>query len=259
MWSLRGSLAVCLLLVGCSGDVDGGVVDGAPTAHLEVVSSVPHDTDAFTQGLVFDDEGRLFESIGHYGQSEVRELGPSMVLRRAPLDPTLFGEGLAAVGDELVQLTWQEGVALRWSADDLVEVGRCSYEGEGWGLTTHDGRFIQSDGSSTLTIRDAATFEPVDEIEVTVDGEPVDKLNELESVGGRILANVWHTNQIVVIDPDDGRVEMVIDAASIEPDGLTDPQAVLNGIAHRPGDPDDRLWLTGKRWPLLYEVRIVPD
>jgi glutamine cyclotransferase len=274
MRGLRAALVIGLVLAGgsstlagCSSDgqaeVDGTPSDvvtaSVPRFTVEVLASHPHDPEAFTEGLVVSDDGRLFESTGGYGTSQVREvdLETGAVLRHADLAADLFGEGLAISGDELVQLTWKEGVALRWGIDDFVERGRDDYEGEGWGLARDGDDLFQSDGSPTVTVRDRATFAPRRTFDVTSAEEPVEELNELEVVDGLLYANVWHTEQIVMADLT-GRVTGLIDASALTPAGLSDPEAVLNGIAHRPGDPADRLLLTGKRWPVLYEVRIVP-
>ena len=219
----------------------------------------PHDPTAFTEGLVFSADGRLFESTGGYGTSDVRQIDPTngTVVARQPLDATLFGEGLTIAGDELVQLTWKEGNVLRWDLALRARKGS-TITGEGWGLSTlADGTLISSDGSDVLTVRDPATMEPQRSVSVTdAAGAPLQQLNELEVVGDRVWANVWHSNDIVRIDPATGRVEASIDLSTLVPKGLQDPEAVLNGIAHRPGDPSDRLWVTGKLWPTLYEIEL---
>ena len=273
MRALRAMVVIGLVFAGCSSDGDVGVdssaapsTSAAPTTPparytVEVLATHPHDPAAFTEGLVATEDGRLFESVGGYGRSQVREveLATGRVIRATDLSPDFFGEGLAAVGDELVQLTWQEGVAIRWGRDDLVERSRDHYDGEGWGLTNDGERLLQSDGSSTITARDPETFEPTGTFDVTSAGVPVDRLNELEVVDGQLYANVWHSTDIVIVDPaGSGRVTGVIDASKLVPPALTDPEAVLNGIAHRPGDPPDQLLVTGKDWPVLYEVRVVP-
>lgn len=222
-----------------------------------VVARHPHDPTSFTQGLVFSADGRLFESAGGYGTSEIRQVDPAtgVVQARRSLDPSLFAEGLTIAGDELVQLTWKEGAVLRWSLE--LKPGRGStITGEGWGLATlADGSLISSDGSDLLTVRDPSTMEPRRSVSVTgSDGAPLQQLNELEVVGDRVWANVWHSNEIVRIDPANGRVDAAVDLSSLVPPGLSDPEAVLNGIAHRRGDPPGRLWVTGKLWPTLYEV-----
>ena len=167
-----------------------------------------------------------------------------------------YGEGLAFVDDRLVQLTWKDGVALVWDAATLTQTGSFRYAGEGWGLC-HDGiRLVMSDGSSTLTFRDAATFEVQGTVRVTVQGQPLVRLNELECVDGSVWANVWETPWIVRIDAATGQVTGALDTTGmIDPDPLVaDPGAVLNGIAYDP--VRDTFLLTGKRWPSMFEVRI---
>ena len=226
----------------------------APVASVEQVRSYPHDSTAFTQGLVWRG-GLLFESTGRYGQSSVRqvELETGRVIRRVDLGQQYFAEGLAAVGDSLYQLTWKEGVAFIWDPATLRQIARVSYNGEGWGLTWDGRRLVVSDGSSYLTFVDPNTFQVDTTVRVTDGGRPVDQLNELEWVRGEIWANVWHTQRIARIDPQTGRVKGWLDLTPLIPP-VTDQEAVLNGIAY---DPDaDRLLVTGKLWPRLYEIRV---
>jgi glutamine cyclotransferase len=235
----------------------------AQALRVEILGRVPHDRRAFTQGLAFVGD-RLYESTGLYGASSVRELDArsGRIVRRRELPARLFGEGLAAAGGRLVQLTWREGEALVWDAATLRRGKTFRYAGQGWGLC-HDGRrFVQSDGSSRLTFRDPATFAARGSVQVTLSGDagsglglepgPVPELNELECVRGRVYANVWTKDAILVIDPATGRVESVIDASRLpRPEG---PELVLNGIAFRSGTG---LLVTGKGWPWLYRVRLV--
>lgn len=224
----------------------------------EVVERLPHDPSAFTQGLVLSG-GALYESTGLYGSSTLREVDVSTgtVRRQVDLDDQHFGEGLAAVGSRLVQLTWQEGIATVYEASTFEVVDRFRYQGEGWGLC-HDGTHLwMSDGSSVLTRRDPGSFEVVDSIEVTRDGAPVERLNELECPEGEILANVWLTDEIVAVDPTTGEVTRVVDASGLLDAGSRsrlEDGAVLNGIAHDP--VDGTLLLTGKLWPHLYRVTL---
>jgi glutamine cyclotransferase len=235
-----------------------------PLLRWEVVSRRPHDTTAWTEGLAFDMEGRLFESTGLNGRSQLRELDPATgrVLRSAPVPDDDYGEGLAIVGDEtLVQLTWKEGTAFTWAKDTFERTGTFDYtgQGEGWGLCFDGTRLVMSNGSDQLTFRDATTFAVLGEVAVTVRGQSLPMLNELECVDGKVWANVWQTPYIVRIDPATGAVDGVLDATGIlVPDpGTADPGgSVLNGIAKIPGV--DTFLLTGKRWPEMIEVRI-PD
>jgi len=270
-----GALLVALSLLGASGCGDDTTSDapdttttsGAPAAStavvepltVEVRSRRAHDPAAFTEGLTFDDEGRLYESLGLEGASSVREVDPDTgdVVREATLDADEFGEGLAVRDGELYQLTWKNGVVHRWDPSDLTRTGRGSFEGEGWGLTYDGERFVQTDGSTRLLFRDPDAFEPpTSSVEVTRDGEPVDELNELEWVDGVVWANVWHSDEIMRIDPASGRVTGVVDASALWQSPDRGAEMTLNGIAHRPGDPPDRLWLTGKNWPEMFEVEV---
>jgi glutaminyl-peptide cyclotransferase len=257
-------MIVCLIVTACSSGSDRAADPASgtvPHLRVEVVHTYPHDTSSFTEGLVMTDDGRLFESSGQYGSSDVRQvdLRSGRVLRRTPLDARYFGEGLAeSSAGQLVQLTWKEGTAFVWNADDLSAAGRFSYSGEGWGLTRDGDELLQSDGSDQLTRRNPTTFAPLGHVRVTEDGAPIDQLNELEAVGSVVYANVWRTTDIVEIDPTTGHVLASIDASSLVPKGLDDPEAVLNGIAHEPGASPDRLLVTGKKWPVLYDVRLVP-
>ncbi len=222
---------------------------------MEIRATYPHDAGAFTQGLVFVD-GRLYESTGLYGESTLREvtLTTGEVTASAALEPNLFGEGLAYVDDRLVQLTFRENTAIVWS-QALEELDRFSYDGEGWGLCDLGGALAMSDGSETLMLRDRTTFEPIESLVATLEGDPVGSLNELECVDGLVFANVWKTTYIVVIDPADGQIRAVIDAAELDRFSEANSAAVLNGIAYDAAR--GVFYLTGKLWPMLYEVTFV--
>jgi glutaminyl-peptide cyclotransferase len=227
----------------------------APVAHLKVkvLATRPHDPQAYTQGLLWH-AGRLFESTGLYGASSLREVEPETgkVLRSTALPAKDFGEGLALVGDRLIQLTWQEGTAYVWGLAKLDLRNQFSYTGEGWGLTWDGKRLIMSDGSDRLTFRDPATFDVLGGVNVSLDGHPVLDVNELEWVDGAVYANVWQTDSILRIDPASGRVTAAIDAAGLLTDAERATAEVLNGIAWR---PDTRtFYITGKKWPKLFEV-----
>jgi glutamine cyclotransferase len=234
---------------------------GEPERHLaerrdvRVVRVLPHDPEAFTQGLLWW-HGSLWESTGQYGHSDVRQVDPETgeVLRRTTLTPDLFGEGLARVGERLFQLTWREDTALRWTLPDLEPDGRFSYTGEGWGLCFDGEQLVWSDGSDRLRFVKPEDFAVVRVQPVTLDGRPLRQLNELECVGDRVWANVWTTDFLVEIDPTTGRVETLIDAAGLltrEERRRTD---VLNGIAYRP--ESGTYFITGKLWPKMFEVRL---
>ncbi len=224
-----------------------------------VVGRIAHAPDAFLQGLLFDTDGRLWASTGLYGASSIRELDPATgeVLRSADLPATAFGEGIAlGAAGEIVQLTWQEGLAYRWDRATLTPLPPFAYDGEGWGLCGDGSRLVMSDGSDRLTFRDPATFAPIGSVGVTRDGLPLRLLNELECADGAVWANVWQTETIVRIDPASGAVTGVLDLDGLlEPDpAAADPTAVLNGIARIPGR--DTWLIGGKLWPALLEVRI---
>lgn len=226
---------------------------------VEVLASLPHAPDAFTQGLLLHD-GYLYESTGLYGRSSLRKVDPETgeVVRRLALDSAYFGEGLERVGNRLIQLTWKEGLALVYELDTLTLVQAHQYGGEGWGLCFDGESLWMSDGSDTLYRRNPTDFSLLDQIAVTQEGLPLYQLNELACVGDYIYANVWKEPRIVRIDKRSGRVDADIDATPLlalsgRP---ADPEAVLNGIAHDPKGDD--FYLTGKLWPSMFRVRFVP-
>lgn len=235
--------------------------DGPVRYRPAVVATIDRAPDGFTQGFVFDDRGRLWESIGLEGSSALRLVDPddATVLEYVPLPHDQFGEGLTVGPDGLVQLTWRDGIAYRWTTDPVTSAGVFRYDGEGWGLTWDGEAFVQSDGSSTLTWRDPVTFEVIRTVEVHLDGRPLDQLNELEWVDGAVWANVWHSDDIVRIDPRTGEVTGVIDASGLWNPPERTSEMTLNGIAHRPGDPPTRLWLTGKFWPHVFVVDLIEE
>ena len=230
-----------------------------PVYTLEIVARFPHDATAFTQGLLWHD-GALYESTGKEGRSEVRRvaLNDGRVLARRALPSAVeFGEGLALWKDTLVSLTWTSGIAYRWDARTLKPVGQRRYPGEGWGLTTAAEALVLSDGTPTLRFLDPDTLAEKRRVTVTVRGRALDQLNELEMVDGEVFANVWRTDYIVAIDPADGRITKVIDAGALTREvAVRDVDAVLNGIAW--DAKSRRLFVTGKLWPTLFEVRLVP-
>lgn len=241
--------AIALLASACGGQT-------AERLGVEVVAQHPHDAGAFTQGLVWDG-GVVYESTGLLGRSSLREVTlDGAVVRRRDLEGHLFGEGLALVGDELLQLTWQNGVLLRYDSSTFEPRGTTAYEGEGWGLCFDGTSLWMSDGSADLTRRDPATFAVTGSVSVTLDGKPVPQLNELECVAGSVYANVWTSDDIVRIDPATGKVTALIDASPLrQRAGVSDRDAVLNGIAYDPSK--DVFLVTGKLWPQLFEVRFV--
>lgn len=231
----------------------------SPAASIaEVIGRFPHDSAAFTQGLIVDGD-TLFESTGQYGESEVRrvDLATGRILMRRALPADQFGEGLARVGDELVSLTWLNGIAHRWDVATLAPRGSWRVDGEGWGLASDGTQLYLSDGTATIRVIDPANFSVLRTIVVTQDGLPVRRINELEIVDGRIWANLWMRPIIVIIDPASGRVVHQIDCSALVAEmGLSDSDAVLNGIAF--DQRSRRLFVTGKNWPTLFELRLPP-
>lgn len=227
-----------------------------PIEPARIVARFPHDPRAFTQGLLWHD-GALFESVGQPGRSEVRRVDPSTgrVLARRAIPADQFGEGLALVGDELVQLTWTSGIAHRYAARDLRPRGNFRYDGEGWGLTTLDDRLVRSDGSDVLTFHAPADFAETARIAVRLGERALAELNELEAIDGSIYANVWMQPAIVAIDPATGCVVRRIDLSPLVAEvGLADEDSVLNGIAW--DAKRRRLFVTGKYWPTLFEIAL---
>jgi glutamine cyclotransferase len=224
-----------------------------------IVHSYPHDQHAFTQGLVFVD-GHLYESTGLSGQSSLRmlDLETGRIVKFQDVPSKYFGEGLTAWGSTLIQLTWQSHIALVYDRATFRLLRTLSYTGEGWGLT-HDAKsLILSDGTSTLRCFDSETFRPLRRIVVKDHGKPVNELNELEFIHGEIYANVWHSDRIARISPSTGNVLGWINLAGLLPeDQRSSPEAVLNGIAY--DAEHDRLFVTGKLWPRLFEIKVIPQ
>jgi len=227
----------------------------APAMRFRVVASYPHDTASFTQGLLYLN-GKLFESAGLYGRSDIRlsDLATGKVLARQPLAPTLFAEGLARIGQRLYQLTWRSGIGIVYRLPFLKPVAQFSFAGEGWGLA-YDGRaLIASDGSATLRFIDPDSFRVIRRLTVRDAGRPIDQLNELEYIEGALFANIWRQPRIARIDPASGRVTGWLQLGVLYTPVL--PANVLNGIAWDP--QQRRLLVTGKRWPRIYALELLP-
>jgi glutaminyl-peptide cyclotransferase len=225
---------------------------------FRIVATHPHDRDAFTQGLLFH-EGFLYESTGLEGRSTIRRvnIADGRVLQSAPVPQNQFGEGITLWGNEIRSLTWRDQIGYRWDRESLRLIGSFRYPGEGWGLTTDGAEIIMSDGTDALRFLDPATMEERRRIRVTDAGQPLDRLNELEWVNGEVFANVWMTGRIARINPQTGAVTGWIDLEPLVRQTVPgDYNAVLNGIAHDPAT--GRLWVTGKNWPRLYQIELVP-
>ena len=231
---------------------------GIPAYGYRTIHAYPHDPEAFTQGLIYRD-GFLYESTGLNGRSTLRKvrLETGVVVRERALDPRHFAEGLTEWGDTLIQLTWKSNIAFLYDEGSFKVRGTFTYGGEGWGLAHDERRLIMSDGSATLRFLDPATFRETGRLVVTDRGLPVTYLNELELVRGQIYANVWETDRIAIISPRSGLVTGWIDLGGLVREaGVGSGEGVLNGIAY--DSRGDRLFVTGKLWPKLFEIKLVP-
>ena len=253
-------LTACSILPGTptapgpTGTPTPGIV---PVYTYKVVHTYPHDQDAYTQGLVFDG-GFLYEGTGLLGQSTLRrvELETGAVLKSRALSPQYFGEGITVCGDRIIQLTWRSQVGFVYDKNSFELRREFTYPTEGWGITYDGQRLIMSDGSSRLYFLDPKDFQVTGSIEVRDNSQPVSGLNELEYVCGEIYANVWLTDRIVRIAPDSGQVTGWIELAGLlPPEGRSEPESVLNGIAY--DTRNNRLFVTGKLWPKLFEIELV--
>jgi glutamine cyclotransferase len=246
---IRSAIAFLLMLAAVP-----VVAAPVPVCGFTLKKTYPHDVTAFTEGLFFRN-GVMFESTGYEGASVIRKyrLADGKVLAEARLPPEMFGEGIVDWGNEIISLTWRNQTGFRWDMATLRQKAQFPYYLEGWGLT-HDGRsLIASDGSSTLRFYEPDSLRTLKSINVTADGRPAQRLNELEWVNGRILANVWMTDRVARIDPASGRVEAWYDLAKLHAmSGAKGADSVLNGIAW--DAKGKRLFVTGKNWPKLYEI-----
>jgi glutamine cyclotransferase len=228
-----------------------------PIDGYRVVAEFPHDRRAFTEGLSCVD-GVLYESTGLTERSSLRrvDLESGEILQEVALDPAYFGEGNAVIDDRIFVLTWKNGVCLVYDRESFDLKQTFSYDTEGWGLTTDGTQLIMSDGSNRIAFRDPATFDVIKTIDVLHDGAPVQNINELELIAGEIWANVWLTNLIARIDPENGQVlSWVVMSGLVSELDSRRPVDVLNGITHDPAT--DRLFVTGKLWPKLFHIEVV--
>ena len=228
-----------------------------PQYTYRVVNTYPHDRTAFTQGLEYRD-GFLYEGTGITGRSSVRkvDLTTGRVLQNFDVPQPFFGEGITLVGNQIIELTWQSQTGFVYDKSNFRVLGNFQYPGEGWGLTNDGKQIYMSDGSSQIRVWDPVTLKEVRRITVKDGDKPVTQLNELEFVKGEILANVWRTDRIARISPADGKVLGWIDLSGILPPSERSGSDVLNGIAYDAST--DRLFVTGKLWPKLFEIKLVP-
>lgn len=229
-----------------------------PEYSYRVIHVYPHDNNAFTQGLVYLN-GFLYEGTGLYGRSSLRKvrLETGEILQKIDLPPEYFGEGIAIADNRVVQLTWLSHKGFVYRLSDFRLLREFSFSGEGWGLARYGSDFLMSDGTEEIRVLNGRTLRENRRIKVHDGKQPVTQLNELEMVEGQIFANVWQTNRIARISPSSGAVVGWIDLSGLlNPTYQSRPEAVLNGIAY---DPDRRrLFVTGKLWPNIFEIQIVP-
>jgi len=249
------SLTVCAALAACT---PGPAAAELPVAGYRIERVFPHDPGAFTEGLFYRD-GFLYESTGLVGRSDIRKvrLETGTVVARVAIPPQLFGEGIIDWNDRIISLTWQTGIGFRWSLEGFRPLGTFRYAGEGWGMTRNDRELVMSDGTPTLRFLDPETLAVRRRLEVTAEGQPLRNINELEWVKGEIFANIWQTDLIARIDPASGRVTGWIDLSGLRERAATPGiDSVANGIAY--DRTRDRLFVTGKHWRSLFEIRLVP-
>ena len=253
-------LVLALVTFGCSSTNPSAPRDSrvAIVYTYKVVHSYPHNSDAFTEGLVFEN-GVLYESTGLYGRSSLRkvDLETGTIMEIRTLAQQYFGEGISIYGEKIFQLTGQSNVGFIYNKEDFSLLGEFNYTTEGWGITNDGKRLIMSDGTAILHFLDPDTLKETNQIEVYDINGPVSRLNELEYVKGEIYANIWPTNRIARIDPATGEVNGWIDLEGLlSPQDLVNPVDVLNGIAY--DSKHGRLFVTGKLWPKLFEIELIP-
>lgn len=230
---------------------------GVPVYTYNIINSYPHDPGAYTQGLIYVD-GTMYEGTGRRGASSLRrvDLETGQIIQMLQLSPELFGEGITLFDDRIIQLTWQAHVGFVYDRESFDLLGTFNYPTEGWGLTQDGTRIIMSDGTARLYFRDPETLAETGWVDVFDNQGPVTLLNELEYIDSEVYANIYRTDHIAIINPDTGRVRAYIDLTGLlGPEDRTQPVDVLNGIAY---DADqDRLFVTGKWWPKLFEIKLV--
>ena len=260
------TLAIALLGMGCS-LAETNILSENPnnsqveSCNYQIVKTYPHDENAFTQGLIYHD-GVLYEGTGLRGRSSLRrvELATGKVLQLHPLNRRYFGEGITWWKNRIIQLTWTSGTGFIYHPETFEKLEEFTYSTQGWGLTHDNKRLIMSDGTDTLYFLDPDTFQEIGRIQVKYQDKPVTNLNELEYINGEIFANVWQADLIARISPQTGRVLSWIDLTGLLETQSRSPsygsEDVLNGIAY--DELEDRLFVTGKLWPKLFEIELVP-
>ncbi|MDG4668448.1 glutaminyl-peptide cyclotransferase [Mycobacterium sp. 236(2023)] len=250
----RAAIALAVVAAGCAAPPPVAQAGPAPVIEPVVLEEIPHDPAAFTQGFEISDSV-LYEGTGLAGESQMRQLDPGtgQVARSVAAPDDVFGEGITLVGDKIWQLTYQDGVAVEWDKATMTPVRDVPLSGEGWGLCYDGQRLIRSDGTNHLTFHNADDFAENGGVDVTKDDAEIKGLNELECVDGQVWANVWPTNEIVRIDPSNGKVTLVVNAAPLRALGIPPSAQVLNGIAHVQGS---EFLLTGKYWPKTFRVSL---
>jgi glutaminyl-peptide cyclotransferase len=246
----------CLGTSSCGGSSSGTTTDVTPTYSYEVVNTFNHARDSFTQGLEYR-QGKLYESAGGDGTSSLRlvELETGRVLDKVDVPMPYFAEGITLLNGKIYQLTWQHGVGFIYDANTFSKTGQFNYQGEGWGLTNDGQSLILSDGTNRIRFLDPDSFKVTKTIPVLDGNKPIDSLNELEYFDGQIYSNIWHRDLIAIINPQTGRVNAWVDLKGLlKPGDVRDEEAVLNGIAY--DSANKRLFVTGKLWPKLFEIRI---
>jgi len=234
-------------------------LETVPVYTYKIINIFPHDNNAFTQGLTIQD-GILYEGTGIRGRSSLRrvELESGKVLNILKLPDYIFGEGITVYKDKIFQLTWDSNVGFVYDKNSFTLLQKFGYSTQGWGIASNGEKLVMSDGSSTLYFLDPETLRAVERIQVCDENGPVEKLNELEYVKGEIFANVWRTDRIVRIDPDSGKVTGWINLEGLfKQEGPMKPVDVLNGIAY--DSKKDRLFVTGKLWPKLFEIKLIKE
>ncbi len=241
-------------------DSSNGSANSAVTQYTcSIVNTYPHDTNAFTEGLVYSN-GFLYESSGSFnGASTLRRenLTTGEVLQEVTLPTQYFGEGIAIVNDTIIQLTWQSNIGFIYNKTTFALLGNFSYPTQGWGLTFDGKNLIMSDGTDHLYFLNPATLQQTGEIQVHNGNTSVLNINSLDYINGEVYANIWMTNTIAIINPQNGQVKAWINLADLPDSNNPNQNAVLNGIAY--DQQNNRLYVTGKDWPNLYQIKLIPQ